>query len=143
MNRGPVDATAFAHRDKAFYIAADSSWETDDPEPERHIAWAEAFWRAVAPHTDGAYASFMGDEGEERIRAAYPPATYDRLAAIKRRYDPQNLFRLNPNIPPDRVRGSRVGRRGVDEDADPAGPYCCGFSLYTVSGHNAHLRKWT
>jgi FAD/FMN-containing dehydrogenase len=101
MARVPVAETAFAHRDKAFYVAGDNSWEPDDPEPERHVAWTEAFWRAVAPYTDGAYASFMGDEGDERVRAAYPPATYDRLAAIKRRYDPGNLFRLNPNIRPD------------------------------------------
>jgi FAD/FMN-containing dehydrogenase len=99
--RVPVDATAFAHRDKAFYLAGDNSWKKDDPEPERHVAWTEAFWRAVAPSTDGAYASYMDDEGEERVRAAYPPATYDRLAAIKRRYDPSNLFRVNPNIRPD------------------------------------------
>src|SRR5262249_10169666 len=64
MVRVPVAATAFAHRDKAFCLAADNGWE-DDPRPERHIAWTEAFWQAVAPFTDGAYASFMGDEGEE------------------------------------------------------------------------------
>ena len=68
--------------------------------PERHIAWTEAFWQAVAPYTDGAYAGFLDDEGDDRVRAAYPPATYTRLAAIKRRYDPDNLFRLNANIPP-------------------------------------------
>jgi FAD/FMN-containing dehydrogenase len=99
MARVPVDATAFAHRDKAFYLAADNSWE-DEPRPERHVAWTEAFWQAVAPYTDGAYASFLEDEGEDRVRAAYSPATYTRLAAIKRHYDPDNLFRLNPNIQP-------------------------------------------
>jgi FAD/FMN-containing dehydrogenase len=97
--RVQVDATAFAHRDKAFYLAADNAWE-DEPQPERHVAWTEAFWQAVAPYTDGAYASFLEDEGEARVRAAYSPATYARLAAIKRRYDPENLFRLNPNIRP-------------------------------------------
>jgi FAD/FMN-containing dehydrogenase len=99
MARVPIDATAFAHRDKAFYIAADNAWD-DEPLPDRHIAWTEAFWRAAAPHTDGAYAGFLGDEGEDRVRAAYPPATYSRLAEIKRRYDPDNLFRSNPNIRP-------------------------------------------
>jgi FAD/FMN-containing dehydrogenase len=48
----------------------------------------------------GAYAGFLGDEGEERVRAAYPGATFDRLAAIKAQYDPDNVFRLNQNIPP-------------------------------------------
>jgi FAD/FMN-containing dehydrogenase len=99
MARVPLDATAFAHRDKAFYIAADNSWE-DEHRPERHIAWTEDFWKAVAPHTDGAYASFLEDEGDDRVRSAYSPATSTRLAAIKRRYDPGNLFRLNPNIRP-------------------------------------------
>jgi FAD/FMN-containing dehydrogenase len=99
MARVPVDATAFAHRDKAFYVAADNAWD-DEPHPEQHVAWTEAFWRAVAPHTDGAYAGFLGDEGDDRVRAAYPPSTYARLATIKRRYDPDNLFRVNSNVPP-------------------------------------------
>jgi FAD/FMN-containing dehydrogenase len=99
MARVPVDATAFAHRDKAFYLAADNSWE-DESHAERHVAWAEAFLQAVAPYTDGAYVGYLGDEGEDRVRAAYSPATYTRLAAIKRQYDPDNLFRLNSNIQP-------------------------------------------
>jgi hypothetical protein len=68
----PIDATAFAHRDKAFYIAADNAWD-DEPLPDRHIAWTEAFWRAAAPHADGAYAGFLGDEGEDRVRARLRP----------------------------------------------------------------------
>jgi FAD/FMN-containing dehydrogenase len=99
MARVPVDATAFAHRDKGFYIAADNSWE-NDPEPERHVAWANDFLRAVAPYTEGAYAGFMDDEGEERLRAAYPRDTLRRLASVKRMYDADNLFRQNPNIRP-------------------------------------------
>jgi FAD/FMN-containing dehydrogenase len=103
MARVPIDATAFAHRDKAFYLAADNSWEDGDTQPERHVAWTESFCRAVAPHTDGAYAGFLGggdDEGEDRVRSAYPPATYARLAEVKRRWDPDNLARLNPNVRP-------------------------------------------
>jgi FAD/FMN-containing dehydrogenase len=50
--------------------------------------------------TSGAYVGFLGDEGEARIREAYPATTLDRLTEIKRRYDPENLFRLNQNIPP-------------------------------------------
>jgi FAD/FMN-containing dehydrogenase len=48
----------------------------------------------------GVYVGFLGDEGEERVRAAYPGTTWDRLTAVKARYDPENLFRLNQNIPP-------------------------------------------
>ena len=48
----------------------------------------------------GVYVGFLGDEGDARVREAYPGATWDRLAAIKARYDPDNLFRLNQNIPP-------------------------------------------
>ena len=49
---------------------------------------------------DGAYVNFLGDEGPDRVRAAYPGATWDRLAAVKATYDPENLFRLNQNVPP-------------------------------------------
>ena len=101
MARVPAEATAFAHRDKAFYLAIQKAWDDGlELRPERHVAWTEAFWRAIAPRTVGAYANLMGDEGEERVRAAYPPATYARLAEVKRRYDPDSLFRLNVNIRP-------------------------------------------
>jgi FAD/FMN-containing dehydrogenase len=101
MARVPADATAFAHRDKPLFFAILNHWDDKiDPRPERHVAWVEAFWRAVADRTDGAYVNFLGDEGEDRVRVAYPPATYARLAEIKRRYDPDNLFRLNQNIRP-------------------------------------------
>lgn len=99
VGRVPVDATAFAHRDKAFYIAADNAWE-DDSRSEPHVAWSQAFWEAIAPYTAGAYAGFLEEEGDHRISAAYPPATYTRLAAIKHHYDPDNLFRKNTNIRP-------------------------------------------
>ena len=54
---------------------------------------------------DGAYVNFLGDEGEESVRKAYPDATWDRLVEIKERYNPTNLFRLNHNIPPKSVAG--------------------------------------
>jgi FAD/FMN-containing dehydrogenase len=62
--------------------------------------WARGFWSALEPHHRGVYVNFLMDEGEERIRAAYGAAKWDRLKALKRRYDPDNLFRLNQNIPP-------------------------------------------
>ena len=101
VTRVPVEATAFGHRDKAFYLAVQNAWD-DGPEaePERHVAWTEGLWRALAPRMDGAYANLLGDEGEDRVRAAYPEATFARLAENKRRYDPDNVFRLNANIRP-------------------------------------------
>jgi Berberine and berberine like len=66
----------------------------------RYEAWVTGFAEALRQGDDGAYVNFLGDEGEERIRAAYPSSTWDRLATVKRRHDPTNLFRLNQNIPP-------------------------------------------
>jgi hypothetical protein len=93
--RVPADATAFAHRDKPLFLAIIALGGE-----ERDRIWAETLWSELQPRTSGVYVNFLADEGETRIRAAYPPATYARLAAIKRRYDPTNLFRLNQNIRP-------------------------------------------
>ncbi len=63
-------------------------------------AWVEDFAGTLRQDEAGAYVGFLGDEGEARVRASYPGATWERLAAIKAHYDPTNLFRLNQNIPP-------------------------------------------
>jgi FAD/FMN-containing dehydrogenase len=63
--------------------------------------WVRGFWSALEPHHTGVFLNFLMEEGEERVRQAYGPDKYDRLKALKRRYDPGNLFRLNQNIPPD------------------------------------------
>ena len=63
-------------------------------------AWVEALAGELRDGDAGAYAGFLSDEGEAGVRAAYPGATWDRLAAIKARYDPDNVFRLNANVPP-------------------------------------------
>jgi FAD/FMN-containing dehydrogenase len=99
MARVPADATAFAHRDKPLLVTLLNSW-IDPAEAARQTAWTEAFWRRLAPHTSGAYVNLLQDEGRSRIRDAYPSLTRQRLAAIKRRYDPTNLFRVNQNIRP-------------------------------------------
>jgi hypothetical protein len=62
--------------------------------------WARSFWSALEPHRTGVYVNFLMDEGEDRVREAYGAAKYERLKALKRRYDPENLFRLNQNISP-------------------------------------------
>ncbi|HEY8288405.1 MAG TPA: FAD-binding oxidoreductase [Acetobacteraceae bacterium] len=96
--RVPADATAYANRGAAYDCFPAAIW--DDPaQDERHIAWARAFWTAMQPFaTGGVYANNLGEEGEERVRAAYG-ANYARLAALKAKYDPDNL-RLNQNIRP-------------------------------------------
>jgi FAD/FMN-containing dehydrogenase len=99
--RVPEEATAFSHRDKPIYFAIGNSWEGEADTPaEGHVAWTEALWQALAPRAAGAYANYLGDEGPARVRAAYSAASFDRLAAIKRRYDPDNVFRLNANVEP-------------------------------------------
>ncbi len=62
--------------------------------------WSRSFWSALEPHHTSVYVNFLMDEGQERIREAYGPDKYDRLKALKRRWDPDNFFRLNQNVPP-------------------------------------------
>jgi FAD/FMN-containing dehydrogenase len=99
MSRVPVDATAFAHRQSKIMVNVAAVYERPE-EIAVHGPWVEAFAAALHQGDDGAYVNFLGDEGEARIRAAYPGSTWDRLRQIKARYDPTNLFRLNQNIPP-------------------------------------------
>lgn len=99
MARVPADATAFAHRDAPVMVVIITGY--DDPENvARHTAWTHALHEALATNDAGVYSNFLEAEGEARIRAAYPAGTYTRLADIKRRYDPANLFRQNQNIRP-------------------------------------------
>ena len=99
MARVPVDATAFAHRDRRIMFIAAAFYEGADDEVIRQ-AWVDDFVAAMRQGEVGAYVNFVGDEGEAGVRAAYPGATWDRLAHIKRRYDPTNLFHRNQNVPP-------------------------------------------
>jgi FAD/FMN-containing dehydrogenase len=99
MARVPADATAFAHRQSKIMVNVAALYERPD-EVAVHGPWVEAFAAALRQGDHGAYVNFLGDEGEARIRAAYPGSTWDRLRQIKARYDPTNLFRLNQNIPP-------------------------------------------
>ncbi len=98
MARVDPAATAFAHRDRPIMISVASFYEGDDDKARRE-AWVEDLADALHQR-DGAYVNFLGDEGEQRVRDAYPGRTWDRLVEIKRRYDPENLFHHNQNIPP-------------------------------------------
>jgi FAD/FMN-containing dehydrogenase len=99
MARVPSDATAFAHRSSRIMVNIAAFYEGPEDQKVRE-AWVAGFTSALEQEDSGAYVNFLVDEGEERVRAAYPGTTWDRLAAIKARYDPTNLFRLNQNIPP-------------------------------------------
>ena len=99
MARVPVDATAFAHRSSCIMANVAAFYEGPDDRATRE-AWVTDFAAALGGSDGGAYVNFLVDEGEERVRAAYPGSTWERLAEIKGRYDPTNLFRLNQNIPP-------------------------------------------
>ena len=101
-------ATAFAQREASVMVAAMAMWEVGgDPTP--HDAWVDGFWDAFADDATGVYVNFLGAEGDERIRSAYPHGAYERLASIKRTYDPANLFRRNQNIAPARRPGQVPG----------------------------------
>jgi hypothetical protein len=99
MARVPVDATAFAHRSSRIMANVAAFYEGPDDRATRE-AWVTDFAAALGGSDGGAYVNFLVDEGEERVRAAYPGSTWERLVEIKGRYDPTNLFRLNQNIPP-------------------------------------------
>jgi len=93
------DATAFGARTTQWDFDIIPQWQAPT-EDARHIEWARTLWKAVEPHTKGVYANHLdSDDAGARVRAAYG-RNYERLAAIKARYDPQNLFRMNNNIVP-------------------------------------------
>jgi FAD binding domain/Berberine and berberine like len=99
MARVPNDATAFAHRRRRILVTIVALGGQPD-EMAAHEAWATNFAAALSQDNPGAFVNFLGNEGEARLHEAYPGPTWDRLVAIKQRYDPSNLFRLNHNIPP-------------------------------------------
>ena len=97
--RVPAEATAYAHRKSRVLVGFLAMY----PDPAETLAqdyWAEQGITALRRGEDSVYVNFLGTEGHDRIRAAYPDMTWNRLRAVKRQYDPENLFRLNQNIPP-------------------------------------------
>jgi FAD/FMN-containing dehydrogenase len=99
MARVPVDGTAFAHRKSKIMVNVAALY--GQPEDKAaHETWVTNFAEALRQSDGGAYVNFLGEDGQARIRAAYPGRTWNRLQEIKARYDPNNLFRLNQNIPP-------------------------------------------
>ena len=93
--------TAFSQRDAAHNVNINAVWTEDDPDGERHVAWAQDFFDAMHPHSgERVYVNFLGEEGGSRVRQAYGARNYERLVELKRAYDPTNFFRLNQNIVP-------------------------------------------
>jgi len=99
MSRVPAEATAFAHRSRRIMVNVAAFYDGPEDRVVREN-WVADFATALRQGDSGAYVNFLGDEGQARVRNAYPGSTWDRLVAIKTRYDPTNLFRLNQNIPP-------------------------------------------
>lgn len=99
LNERPEEDAAIGNRDARYALGIAAAWDPGDPAADDHRAWVRAAWERLRPYSlDAAYINFqMADEGPDRIRAAYG-ANYDRLLEIKRRYDPDNLFRVNRNI---------------------------------------------
>jgi FAD/FMN-containing dehydrogenase len=103
ISRVAADATAFGRRDAPFLFDLSSNW-SDPADSEKNIAWTRAFWQDMHRFSyGGVYLNFpgLGEEKEELVKAAYG-ANYERLVAVKTKYDPGNLFRINHNIRPER-----------------------------------------
>jgi FAD/FMN-containing dehydrogenase len=101
VSRFEEDATAYSHRDAAYSLIINCAW-IEPAESEQHIQWTRTFWKALQPFSiGGAYVNFQShDEGEDRVKATYGKAKYERLSALKQKYDSLNFFRLNQNITP-------------------------------------------
>ena len=100
VSRVDEDDTAYSHRHAPFVLNINARW-SEPPDAGRHVAWAQQLWHAMGPWSaGGAYVNFLGEEGQDRVRAAYGDRKYERLVALKNRYDPTNFFRLNQNVQP-------------------------------------------
>jgi FAD/FMN-containing dehydrogenase len=99
VTRVPVGSTAYPHREPGFNLLVISQWR-DPTETADGIAWARSTFDRLAPHmSERSYINYLGADDQDRVRHAYGP-NYERLRDLKRRYDPENLFRLNQNIAP-------------------------------------------
>jgi FAD/FMN-containing dehydrogenase len=93
------DETAFSDRDAPYSFLIVSVWP-DATQSAQNVQWTDELWQAMQPFASGGvYVNYVGEEGQDRVKAAYG-GNYDRLVALKNRYDPTNLFRVNQNIPP-------------------------------------------
>jgi hypothetical protein len=98
VSRVPGDATAFAHRHAELMLVTTSAGPKPVVEAARPAL--EAIWEKLTPHVNGAYANFLSSATQEDVAAVYPTEVHNRLAAVKRQYDPGNLFARNHNVRP-------------------------------------------
>jgi hypothetical protein len=98
VSRVPADATAYAHRSAELMFV--TTYVGPPPAIEAARPAMAKLWAGLAPHTNGAYANFLTDATDEDVAEVYPPETYQRLAAVKRQYDPDNHFAGNHNVQP-------------------------------------------
>ncbi len=97
--RVPSDATAFAYREARFAVNVAGMWP-DPKDNEKNIKWVKDYHAALEPHSlSGAYVNFMAEDDQSRLKESYK-GNYDRLVAVKKKYDPENLFHINQNIKP-------------------------------------------
>ena len=101
VSRVDPDATAVGEREVGLELNIVAAWPPPNPDGERHTAWVREGWETLRPHSVGVYANFLSDEDAAGVEAAYGERLM-RLTALKDRYDPTNVFRLNANIPPSR-----------------------------------------
>ena len=101
IQRYDEQAMAVSHRNAKYVISMNTGW-ADPKDTEKQVQWTRDLWTAVRPFSlGGVYVNFLSaDDGEERVRAAYGAAKYERLVQLKCKYDPHNLFQLNQNIKP-------------------------------------------
>jgi FAD/FMN-containing dehydrogenase len=99
VSRVANDATAYSHRDRDLMVNV-SAMYVDEAEGRTHQAWVDGVAASLGKNGGGGYVGFLGTEPEEMLRAAYPGGNWERLRGLKRRYDPDNLFHVNHNIPP-------------------------------------------
>jgi FAD/FMN-containing dehydrogenase len=117
VSRVGEEETAFSQRDAAHNVNINAVWTDDDEEPERHVEWTRRFHTALEPlGCDRVYVNFLGDEGAERVRSAYGDEKYQRLVALKEKWDPSNFLRHNQNIEP---RRTSVARQAYERHGAP------------------------
>lgn len=102
VSRVPEDATAAGSRGSTYMAHPIACWQ-DPAQTKMHVDWVRRFSDAMGPYsTGGVYLNFEPDEGEQKVRAGFGRAKYDQLVALKEKWDPENVFRVNQNIRPRR-----------------------------------------